>query len=101
MGERPARVRGAPWLAAGASSVTLDELSNKFVDDGELHLGPIEAFNAGIEKVVGMPHPKLREAMMEEHCHLSDSQEEFEAGNYGIKTTSLIEWYVTAKPPIP
>ena len=55
--------------------------ARQFTQAGELQLGDLNAFNAGIQGVVGLPHPKLRETMEKEHCDSPDSNEEFYTTN--------------------
>lgn len=41
---------------------------------------------------------QLAEAMEREHCHSSDSQAAFVTPNYGVSTTSEIEWHYVYNP---
>lgn len=47
---------------------------------------------------MGAPKPKLREAMVVEHCESSDSLAPFTADNYGTTTTSRTEYLFCADP---
>ena len=53
--------------------------------------GTLTDFFGGLERFVGSPDPKLRQAMEKEHQGQQDSDVVFEAGNYGIKTTPRAE----------
>ena len=83
-------------LSEGAE--TFDELSEKFTDTNEMVFGSLDVFNAGLEGSVGQPNPKLREAMYDEHTARDDSDEFFQAENYGVKTKSIYEWFFVADP---
>ena len=58
----------------------------------------LPTFHAGLEALVGMPSPNLRLAMWAEHCGSADSAQEFTTNNYGVKTTSTIEWWAVVDP---
>ena len=71
-------------------------LSNKFAESTfTLSFGGLDSFFQGLEGRIGPPDPNLREAMEAEHCKRRDSRELFVTANYGISTTSELEyWYV-------
>ena len=48
--------------------------------------------------MVGPPLPNLTAAIVREHCASKDSELTFEAGNYGITTTSSIEYHFVLRP---
>ena len=52
----------------------------------------------GLEILVGPASPNLQTAMRMEHCSSADSQDPFTTGNYGIRTTSEVEWHVVVDP---
>jgi ankyrin repeat protein len=81
-------------------AATADELQSKFLQDGAglLSYGNLRAFFGGLEGVIGPPSPKVREAMRAEHVHCGDSSVPFTTGNYGIHTTSTIEWTFVSAP---
>ena len=79
--------------ALGQANVSYGELSSKFVSDGELFFGGIDMFNAGLDAIVGPPHPNLHETMQSEHTAAEDSSAVFQAGNYGIETCAKVEWF--------
>ncbi len=60
--------------------------------------GPVEEFFRGLEYYLGPPRKLQYEAMVKEHCESADSDVEFFADNYGITTTSKIEWNFVADP---
>mmetsp|Transcript_24188 Transcript_24188/g.70892 ORF Transcript_24188/g.70892 Transcript_24188/m.70892 type:complete len:652 (-) Transcript_24188:3-1958(-) len=80
------------------SAATVDELSKKFVQQGELYFGSRDDYNGGLEATIGIPHPKILEAMEREHVASVESETEFETGNYSIKTSSRIEWWYVVDP---
>ena len=75
------------------------ELSNKFAESTfTLSYGGLDTFYEGLEGRIGAPNPNLREAMEREHCHSTDSQAPFKTPNYGVSTTSEIEWQYVCNP---
>ncbi len=74
-----------------------DELSTGG-DYNILGHGPVEDFHRGLEYFLGPPKKLLYEAMEREHCNSSDSDLEFFAANYGVQTTSKIEWNFVIDP---
>ena len=83
----------AIWVGARLRQVTEEELSTKFVQERELVFGGLDAFNAGLEAVVGPPNPKLFEAIQSEHTQGDDAWDFFRTNNYGIKTKPGYEWW--------
>jgi hypothetical protein len=95
--ELRARLRGAGlhghleslWCAVEQlrtqPAMTGEELSAKFIDEGEAYKGamdmaPLSAFFHGLEQLVGPPRivgGSLRTAMEREHCQAPDSNERF------------------------
>ena len=57
-----------------------------------LEYGSLSVFYGGLEAIVGSPNPKVEESMDNEHKEQSDSGREFTTGNYGVCTTSAVEW---------
>ena len=52
--------------------------------------------------MVGGPNPEVEEGMAAEHLNGPDADAEFTTGNYGVTTTSKIEWeYVTDESATP
>jgi len=67
--------------------------NSKFAqDDAVLHVGKMADFNAGLLAKIGLPDPRLRDAMEREHCKRPDSKTPFDSKNYGIRTTPEAEW---------
>ena len=92
---------------AVAESASSEELHSKFADAGayELkHLG-LTAFFAGLEGMIGSPSPgsvdDVMESMEAEHKRGPESNETFKTGNYGLDTTSAIEWAFVVAPEAP
>lgn len=85
-------------LRGGAASAA--DLSSKFASEDAFTLtyGDLDTFYSGLEGRIGVPHPALREAMEEEHTHSADSADEFITSNYGVTTTSQIEWWYVVDP---
>ena len=52
-------------------------------------------------ELLGAPNPNLDRAMLEEHCHAADSHAGFTSDNYGVHTTSEIEWLYVVEPSAP
>ena len=76
------------------------ELQSKFVQEGAgmLSYGGLSTFYGGLEAIVGAPDPNVGEAMAKEHTQRADADAWFTAGNYGIRTTSAIEWRFVTCP---
>ena len=75
---------------------TVDELSAKFSQGGELFYGDLKTFNAGLDATLGPPNPNLYEAMQSEHVKRSDYKTPFTADNYRMETCSQTEWWFVA-----
>ena len=73
---------------AGAS----DDIASKFAGAIELSYSGLGTFFDGLEGVLGAPSPKVHESMATEHLDSADSMNTFVTDNYGIATTSKIEW---------
>eukprot|EP00854_Cymbomonas_tetramitiformis_P010776 gene10776-12745_t len=60
----------------------------------------LSTFFGGLVKVLGTPNvvPNLEENMRREHVSCADSTEEFKTSNYGITTTSKVEWEFVVSP---
>ena len=94
----------AGLLHAGATQLLKaaeDSHESKFQADmaQELSLGSLETFYQGLEGLLGSPSPELLQAATQEHCACADSDEWFTATNYGIRTTSHLEWLYVSDPP--
>jgi hypothetical protein len=63
----------------------------------KLVFGSAPAFRAGLEALIGLPHPKFMSAMEREHCSMNDSRTPFTTTNYKIETTSEIEARLLAR----
>jgi hypothetical protein len=77
-----------------AGAATSSEIQSKFAGAIELSYGGLDKFFGGLEAIVGGPNPKLLEGMEGEHLNGpgTESTDTFTPGNYGITTSSLIEW---------
>lgn len=77
------------------------ELQQKFVEEGDvftMSYGGIDTFFGGLEKLLGPPSPQLATAVMREHCSAADSDVEFTTANYGVTTTSRVEFFFVVDP---
>lgn len=83
--------------------VTPEQLQDKFVQDGAgvLAYSSISTFFGGLEGIIGGPLPQVGEAMAAEHTKRGDSRVKLTAQNYGIETTSVLEWRFVAQPQRP
>ena len=71
--------------------------AGKFADP-EASFGDEEDFHAGLEKL-GLPRPKIVDAMFHEFCRANDSTEEFTAWNSGEnRTFARKEWQFVVEP---
>eukprot|EP00966_Prymnesium_polylepis_P239099 5530144-Prymnesium_polylepis.1 len=87
----------AAELSSAASSAL--ELSNKFAESTfTLSYGGLDTFYEGLEGRIGAPNPNLQEAMEREHILSKDSQAPFKTPNYGVSTTSEVEWHYVCNP---
>ena len=64
----------------------------------EMSFGSLDLFFGGLEALVGSPHPNVKEMMGDEHTSRGDSGREFTTGNYGVRTTSAIEYQFVVAP---
>ena len=60
--------------------------------------GPPPLFHSSLRDIVGSPASDGLSAMAREHTVQADSDVEFVAPNYDIRTTSKVEWYIVADP---
>ena len=92
---------------AVADAASEEELHSKFNQAGafELKHHGLMAFFAGLEGMVGVPSPgsvhDVLEAMEAEHTRGAEAIEPFSTGNYGITTTSKLEWRFVVAPDKP
>lgn len=77
---------------AASDAASTSEVSSKFAGRIELNYGGLDAFFGGLEGQVGAPRPQVLNGMETDHLKQPDSQQEFITGNYGVQTTSAIEW---------
>ena len=101
----PLVARLAPRLRALATveAATSGEMQTKFSQEcrGMLEYGSLSVFFGGLEGLVGSPNPMVMEAMAGEHSARSDSERDFTTSNYGLRTTSAVEWAFVATPDAP
>ena len=85
---------------AKARAATAHELQSKFLEEAAftMSFGGMDSFFGGLEGLVGPPLPQLHEAMRREHCMSADSHLQFRSLNYGVQTTSNIEWLFVSSP---
>ena len=89
---REVRGRGGGHKSGGQGN-------SKFAQGGEVELrtavyGKLEDFSKGLVEAIGLPDPRLMEAMQREHCTSGDSRVSFSPGNYDTTTTAAAEWRV-------
>ena len=60
--------------------------------------GGVKTWYSGLNGLIGPPHPNLLEAMTDEHTTAADSERYFLTDNYGVETTSEIEWTFVSNP---
>lgn len=85
----------------GSKAASATELHGKFVQEGgafTLSYGGLKTFYGGLERLVGAPNAKVLPEMHKEHVANADSDEPFRPDNYGIETTSRIEWSFVVEP---
>ncbi|CAK0862588.1 unnamed protein product [Prorocentrum cordatum] len=78
----------------GSAAASGEALNSKFAAEGgfEFDFGTKTDFFSGLEERIGSPSADIPRAMVDDHCSRCDSQTEWETGNYGITTTSQVEW---------
>ena len=85
------------------ASATGQELNAKFeATEGTFTLayGGLSTFFEGLDGIIGPPNPNLQQAMEHEHTQRADSKEKFTTDNYGITTTSEVEYTFVVRPGI-
>jgi hypothetical protein len=87
-------------VALSTQSATNQSPQSKFASEGivELSYGDISTFFGGLEGLVGPPKLDVFQGMQDEHIDSLDSRSEFTTNNYGITTTSEIEWHFVVDP---
>ena len=91
---------GAAKLARQPAA-TAKGLHDKFSQEPDtfsLEFKGLSTFYSGLEGVIGPPQPDLQEGLRRDHCKADDSNWWFTAMNYGVNTTSLIEWWFVVNP---
>ena len=81
-------------------SVATDVENSKFQSAAKAIYAHIEDFYLGPEARIGFPNPQLLDGMRAEHCTRQTASLPFVAPNYGLCTTSQIEWYWVEDPQI-
>ena len=85
-------------------SVRVESVSEPEIDQSktvELAFGEVKQMMAGLEAMVGKMSADPRKKMEDEHCDGKahpDVKRYFTTGNYGVKTTSEIEWWFVVEP---
>ena len=82
-------------LAIGRTVTEIHSQHSKFVQDRaarSLTFGDLDTFYSGLEAIVGPPNANVGFAIKEEHEHGADSLVPFKTSNYGINTTSQVEY---------
>lgn len=82
---------------------TPTELQDKFLQEGVglLSYSGLSTFFGGLEAKIGSPQPNVHAAMEAEHTQREDSDDKMTTENYGITTTSAIEWRFVGEPDSP
>jgi len=77
------------------------ELHGKFVQDGDaftLAYGTLSTFFGGLQGLIGAPDAKLEQSMAREHLDSADSKLMFRTSNYGMDTSSELEFHFVVDP---
>ncbi|KAJ1471521.1 hypothetical protein T484DRAFT_1977527 [Baffinella frigidus] len=86
----------------GDGDTIAEQGNSKFAQGGkvlrEATFGKMEDFTAGLVGKIGLPDPRLMDAMMREHCMRGDSKVSFSPGTYDTTTTPQAEWRVVTDP---
>lgn len=96
---------GTMWkgieMLRGQSTATGDQLNSKFAaTDGTftLNYGGLNSFFQGLDGLVGPPNPNLAASIDFEHSSSPDSKSFFTTSNYGVTTSSQIEYAFVTNP---
>ena len=73
----------------------------KYADSTTAGFADTSAYFGGLERIMGGPNPRLRRGMEIDHNECDDSHAEFTAPNYGVRSTSAIEYAFVAAPSSP
>ena len=73
-------------------------LQSKFAGAIEMSYAGLNTFYGGLEGRIGEPQAAVFETMRSEHQKRVDSLAEFTTGNYGVTTTSALEWLFVVEP---
>ena len=89
--------------ATSGGSRAAEMLHSRFVHEGaaQLDYAGLESYFGGLERLVGPPDPRVHAAMATEHTARADCHIEFTTSNYGVTTTSAIEFAFVATPTQP
>ena len=85
-------------LATNTAEGSTDSISSKFAGQVQMQMHGLDAFFGGLEGLVGAPRNNMLDAMVADHTKRADSRLPFTTGNYGITTTSNIEWRFVYEP---
>ena len=97
--EQPAEQGGAQGDGSGgAAASSRQQAASKGIT---LQFGDLKDFIMGVEQLVGPPDPvSLAAGMRKDHCNATDARIEFTTSNYGVTSTSEVEyWFVTDPTP--
>ena len=62
--------------------------------------GDLSTFKGGLDAHIGLPDPKVFEAITREHEQSADSHDIFESGNHGLQTTPNDEFEFVVRPQL-
>ncbi len=72
--------------------------SSKFEAVITAKFGDLINFKGGLDAHIGLPHPKVYEAITQDHEQSADSDDEFVSGNHGLRTTPRDELEFVVRP---
>ena len=95
-------LHGAIQRLAERAPPRTNEMCGKYVETldaiNALQEGGITTFDERIETLIGPPHARVLETMLQEHCESADASVPFTAAAYMLTTTSKIEWWYVVDP---
>ena len=93
---------GVAQMSAGRGGAhSAEKLNAKFMEDGAITLayGDASVYFGGLRALVGPPLPEGEVAgVVTEHCNAADSSTDFCGGNYGVVTSSKVEYNFVVDP---
>lgn len=86
-------------------TIKLEEAQQQLLSNGNKFdavitgkFGDLSNFKGGLDVHIGLPDPKVFEAITRDHEQSADSKDDFESGNHGLVTTPQAEFEFVVRP---